>query len=190
MWSLLYFLFILSVSYKYRSELVVYVLENMDYTRSLYRSAINKYHKQNGCPILEHINRDDVHYIKYSYDSNNYIMYLSDDEYNNKVVSGRLIPDFPYEIKERKKNLLDMGIQSAEDIIHAYVKDMENEVDVTEFCRMLSGPLGNFYSDNGSIMKVKVDIYKEDLSRWLNRKVVSYKITYIGCFGDEYYLDN
>lgn len=191
MWSLLYLFFILSVSYKYRTELLVYTLENMEYVRTVYRLTINNYHKKHGCPILEDINRDGIHYIKYMFMGNKYIMYLNDEEYIKNVTNGRLNTSFPYEVKEKKKNLLDLGIQSSDDIIHAFIKDDVGEVDITDFCRMLSGPHGNFYLDNPAILKATKDNYKDDLVKWLNNKsIMNYKITYIGSLGDEFHLDN
>lgn len=191
MWSLLYLFFILSVSYKYRTELLVYTLETMEYARAVYQLTINNYHKKNGCPILEDINRDGIHYIKYMFMSNEYIMYLNDEEYDKNVINGRLKSDFPYEVKEKKKNLLDLGIQSSDDIIYAFIKDDDGEVDITDFCRMLSGPRGNFYSDNPAILETTRDNYKDDLVKWLNNKsIVNHKITYIGSLGDEFHLDN
>jgi hypothetical protein len=118
-------------------------------------------------------------------------MYLNDDEYNKNVKNGKLAPNFPYEIKETKKNLLDLGIKSSDDIIFAFIRDDEHEVDITDFCKMLCGPFGNFYSDNPSILETKQVIYKNDLLKWLgNRCLVNYNITYIGSLGDEYYLDS
>jgi hypothetical protein len=189
---LLYTIFILYLTYKNRNNLLLYILENYDKLVRFYNFIILRDQIQFGFTInefyIENISSSVFYRVSYNIGNKVYYIYLNKGLMYDYINGFRLNVGIPYKYDEIK------SYNSSDDnIIMAYINKGKNEIDVTEFCKMISGPKGNFYKDC-DINKFDKDIVIDDLKNWLinNDKckkselvTIDYDIYYMNCMGDE-----
>lgn len=180
----LFYSFVLCVlTYFYRKNLLFYSLQ----LYSKYNNKINKYvsdtQKKYGYPIVEIKLYENYYYIMYTVGFKNYIMYINVENINKIVNEGKILLNKPYNIDDLNKKD-NMNINSDDNIISA--ETVENNKCVIDFCKMISGPKGNFYEDVVDVLKPTSDLYKNDLEKFYDIKLENHKIKYMISTGDEY----
>jgi hypothetical protein len=197
---LLYTLISGYLTYIYRYDLIYFILDMMTYIKEKYINLINTYYKKNGCGINEIAIHDGISFINYNFSNKSYILYLHNTHIYKYLFSKHFEPNFPYDISLKYHRIEEKTITNDDDIIYAYVMIGEEEIDVTDFCKMISGPRGNFYNDLSSIIKPTPKVYHKALIEYiinnsevdLDKKEIGkryYKINYMTTFGEEYILE-
>jgi hypothetical protein len=203
MFVFLYTLFITLVSYNYRYELLYYILDQSYIIKQKYIDIVNNIYKYNGCFINNITKYDKFTSINYNYSDKSYILYINNTDITKYVSNNRLLRNIPYDIdyinRINNNRIHNSNISSDDDIIYASVIHNEDDIDVTDFCKMLSGPRGNFYNDLDFPIKLSSEIYKNDLLDYLKSNIIdneiykdellNYKITYMTTLGDEFILE-
>jgi hypothetical protein len=153
----LYIITILLISYHYRYDLFYYILSIIYDLKHIYIHFLNSLYKYRGCPIYDIKIYGKSCCIKYGFSNKTYIIFLKNNYINSYQFINRFFPDYPYNISNIKNEL---GINTDEDILFAYVNIDNTKVDITDFCKMISGPKGNFYNDLIDVIKPTLDTYK------------------------------
>jgi hypothetical protein len=200
MFVLLYTLIIGYFTYVYRYDLLYFILDMITYIKEIYINFINSYYKKYGCRINEIDIHDNISFIKYNFSNKSYILYLDNTQIYKYLFFKHFEPNFPYDISLKYLRIEEKTITNDDDIIYAYVTINNEEIDVTDFCKMISGPRGNFYSDLLNVIKPTSKVYHKALIEYIiNNSEVDldkseiekeyYKINYMTTFGEEYILE-
>lgn len=197
---LLYTLITAYLTFHYRYHLIYYVLDIITLFKEKYKYVVDKYYKLNGCYINEINIHNNFTFVNYNFSNKSYILYLNNSIIRPYLYSNRFKPNFPYDIASIKHTRMsEKQISSDDDIIYAFVIINDEEIDVTDFCKMISGPKGNFYSDLINVIKPTSTVYHKALIEYIidnNNEIDKdtinneyYKIHYTTTFGDEFILE-
>jgi hypothetical protein len=190
---LLYTLIVAYLTYYYRYDLIYYLLDKINFLKMVYITFLKRYHEYFGCSINYIAIHDNVTFINYDFCNKSFILYLLNCDINPYLFFNKLKPGVPYDI-----NIPNNTINTDDNIVYAWTNIDNDEVDVTNFCRMISGPKGNFYNDLSGIVKPTAKIYKIALLEYIknnsdiNIDIIKDRdliIEYITTSGDEYILE-
>jgi hypothetical protein len=134
---LLYTLITGYITYIYRYDLVYFILDMITYLKEKYINFINLYYKKNGCRINEIDIHDNYSFVNYNFSNKSYILYLDNTHIHTYLFSKHFEPNFPYDISLKYHRIEEKTITNDDDIIYAYVMIDNEEVDVTDFCKMI-----------------------------------------------------
>jgi hypothetical protein len=198
----LYILTTLFLTAYFKYDIIYFILSLSYDIDHKYKKCINYIYKIIGYPINKIEIHNKVCYINYNFSNKSYILYLKNNLINLFLLRNRLIPDFPYNISIINDKTITDNNHTDDDIIYAYIKVNNDEIDITDFCRMISGPKGNFYSDVLDIVKPSSTVYKDALINYLKDNIhninydieqiienCDFKIRYVNSFGNEYTIE-
>ena len=193
----LYILTTLFLTAYFKYDLIYFILSISYDIHHKYTNYLNLISKIRGCPINKIEIHNKVCYINYNFSNKSYILYLKNNLIKPYLLTGRFIPNFPYNISIINNNTITDSNHTDEDIIYAYIIVNGEDIDITDFCRMISGPKGNFYVDVLDIEKPSSIIYKKALLNYLNNHFdnldnfenCDFKIRYMNSFGNEYTIE-
>jgi|688.fasta_scaffold323037_2 hypothetical protein len=198
----LYILIILLLTAYFRYDLIYFLLSLSYDIHQKYTSCLNYVYKIIGYPIHKIEIHNKVCYINYNFSNKRYILYINNNVIHLFLFRGRLIPDFPYNISIINDKTITNNNHTDEDIIYAYIIIDNKDVDITNFCRMIAGPRGNFYIDVLNVVKLTSYIYKDALLNYLKENYdefndiiewvienCDFKIRYIDSFGNQYTIE-